>query len=254
MSSPNSLVSVITVCLNAEKTIRQTIESVLKQTYKPIEYIVVDGVSTDSTLKIVDEYRKEIAVVIREKDEGISDAFNKGIRSANGEYIQILNADDMLEKDKIECSINILQKNPQAGYVFGDIIVLDESGKTVLRIIGNNSYATSIHRTMDRMNHPTVFARRKLYDNYGLFDLQWKVAMDYEWMLRVHKNGEHGIYSPDVCVTMRRGGNSDRQRTAAYREVRDISILHGYNNVFARAYYALRLVKNFLLKLIGMRL
>lgn len=246
------LVSVVTVCLNSARTIRRTIESVLGQSYSPIEYIIIDGVSTDGTLDIIREYGNRIAVVVSEKDAGISDAFSKGIARARGEFVQLLNADDWLPADKIEKSVAVLNANPTVVYVFGDIVQHGDDGSE--RVVkGDSAYKRKIDLTMTRMNHPTMLVRRTAYEQYGAFHKEWKVSMDYDWILRLHKAGETGIYSPDVCVNMNLGGVSDRYRIKAFREVRKISIAHGLWAPTAWMYYALRSAKHFGLKLLKQR-
>jgi glycosyltransferase involved in cell wall biosynthesis len=229
------LVSIITVCLNSEKTIRRTIESVIAQAYRNVEYIIIDGGSTDHTLDIIYEYQSQISYLVSEKDEGISDAFNKGIKGSKGEYIQLLNADDYMPPDKIELSINCIMQHPEAAFIFGDLIVINHDGKPVYRLHGDANYTSSITSMVPRVNHPTFFVRRKVYDKYGLFDTTWKIAMDYEWLLRIHKAGERGVYSPDILVYLLEGGiSSDWFKTM--KEARAITIQHGIPSsaVYAR--------------------
>jgi glycosyltransferase involved in cell wall biosynthesis len=252
MADQTSLVSVITVCLNSVSTIRGTIESVINQSYPDIEYIIVDGGSTDGTLQIFADYKNKITHLISEKDNGISDAFNKGLRLAKGEFIQLLNADDVMPKDKIAKSVTKLRAHPECGFIFGDIILRSITGKEK-RISGNADYRKSIFRVMRRINHPTVLARRLLYDKYGLFDVRWKIAMDYEWHLRIDKRGEFGFYSPENVVVMSPLGVSNIKTNVAIREVRDISIMHGYPKVLAYSYYLLRIVKNRIYSILGLR-
>jgi glycosyltransferase involved in cell wall biosynthesis len=227
------LISVITSCLNAEKTIRRTIESVIDQTYKNIEFIIIDGISTDKTLKIINEYNVQISHIISEKDNGISDAFNKGIKISNGEYIQILNADDYLPKDKIEKSINLLIKNPDFAYCYGDIILIDKNQKPLFEIAGDKSYKNKIRFSMPSLNHPTVIAKKSMFEKYGIFDTQWKYAMDYDWLLRLHKNMEVGVYSQEIKVYMQEGGESSKYWVKTELEQMHISIHNGYNSVRA---------------------
>jgi glycosyltransferase involved in cell wall biosynthesis len=252
MADQTPLVSVITVCLNSASTIRDTIKSVINQSYSNIEYIIVDGGSTDGTLQIVADYKNKITHLISEKDNGISDAFNKGLRIAKGEFIQLLNADDVMPKDKIAKSVTKLKAHPECGFVFGDIILRSNTGKEK-RISGNADYRKSISRIMRRINHPTVFARKLLYDKYGLFDVKWKIAMDYEWHLRIDKGGEFGFYYPENVVVMSPLGVSNINTNAAIREVRDISIMHGYPKVLAHSYYLVRIVKNKVYSIFGLR-
>ncbi|MBI5022317.1 MAG: glycosyltransferase [Ignavibacteriales bacterium] len=252
MAAITPLVSIITVCLNSASTIKQTIESVINQSYSNIEYIVIDGGSIDGTLHIIGEYKNRISHLVSEKDNGISDAFNKGLRIAKGEYIQLLNADDLIPRDKIANSVSELISHPECGFVFGDIILQSGKGEDK-RIPGNPDYRQSISRIMRRINHPTVLARRSLYENYGLFDVRWKIAMDYEWHLRIDKKGEYGFYSPEIVVMMSPSGVSNINTDAAIREVRDISIMHGYPKMSAQLYYLGRIFKNKIYSVLGLR-
>ena len=227
-------------------------ESVVGQTYPRIEYLIVDGGSTDETLHILGRYRRKLSKVINEQDRGISDAFNKGVNASSGDFIQLLNADDYLAQDKIEKSVMRLQAHPSAGFVFGDIIRIGVNG-TQKRIMGDPHFRRWIRFTMGRLNHPTVLAERNLFERYGLFDERWSTAMDYEWLLRVYNEGIRGIYSPNVITYMGAGGKSEAGAYTAFREVRDISILHGFNSVAAYGYYALRAVKHFVYLKAGLR-
>lgn len=246
------LVSIITICLNSSRTIRRTIESVLNQTYAHIEYIIVDGGSTDATVEIIHEYRNKIATVISEKDAGISDAFNKGLSVSNGDYIQFINGDDVLHRDKILNSVKALEGDHSAAFVFGDIIKIDKQGKKK-RVPGDPDYTRTIAYVMNRVNHPTMLVRKSMFALYGNFDTRWKIAMDYDWILRIHTKGEKGIYSPDIIVETEAGGVSDAHRFNAFRECRDISIVHGTGKLFAHGYYNMRVVKHLIYKTAGVR-
>jgi glycosyltransferase involved in cell wall biosynthesis len=252
VETPHPLVSVITVCWNSGKTIKNTIESVLNQTYPHIQYIIVDGGSTDETLNIINNYRNRIAALVSEKDDGISDAFNKGLRLATGKYVQILNSDDRLDLHKIERSVNLLENNTDFGFVFGDV-TKEREGGVFERIAGNKDYVKAIHYTMPKLNHPTVLARKELYDRYGGFEKQWKLAMDYDWLLRIHLAGVRGFYSDSLIVHMNAGGLSDAHAYGSFREVKNISIKHGFNKLGAFLYYYMRCVKHFMLLRLGIR-
>ena len=121
------LVSIVTTCFNAEKTIERTIKSVINQNYSNIEYIIIDACSTDKTIKIIKRYENHINYFLSEKDNGISDGWNKGIKKCKGEFIQILNSDDYMPKNKIIESINCFKKHPDASYVFGDLIMVNKN-------------------------------------------------------------------------------------------------------------------------------
>ncbi|MDA1060740.1 MAG: glycosyltransferase family 2 protein [bacterium] len=244
MSIP--LVSVITVCRNAEHTIRRTIESVLSQSYKNIEYIIIDGCSEDNTSNIVKEFNTGISLFLREKDQGISDAFNKGIRLAKGEFIQILNADDYFPADKIEKSVELLVTHPIHSYCFGDIVLIDDHQNPTFRIEGDPQYYRMIRYFMPRINHPTVLSRKSTYEKYGMFDTQWKNSMDYDWLLRLHINSEKGIYSPKIVAFMQEGGQSGRNWIKTQIDELHVSMHNGLNPLVAYAIFYMRFLRTFI--------
>lgn len=177
------LFSVITPCFNSEETIARTLESVLAQTCKDYEYIIVDGASTDSTLKIIDSYKSKFGdklTVISEPDHGIYDAMNKGIHAAQGEIIGIVNSDDFYEKDCLEY---VKQKyDPKIPYqiLYGIMRVVDLQGDE-LGIHFNH------HRNMkaEMINHPASFVTKALYEKYGCYDVKYKSAADFDFMLKM---------------------------------------------------------------------
>ncbi len=120
------LVSIITVCLNSEKTIEQTIQSVINQTYPNIEYIIIDGKSTDRTLEIIDKYKGKISILVSESDEGIYDAMNKGLKLATGELIGIINSDDWYESDAVETIVNSFLADRNVQVIYGNMDVYDQ--------------------------------------------------------------------------------------------------------------------------------
>ena len=240
--SERPLVSIITVVLNNEETIEQTIKSVINQTYSNIEYIIIDGGSTDGTLDIIRNYDDQIAYWLSEPDKGISDAFNKGIRLSTGEFIGILNADDWLSKDQVGNGVKAL-KNSSADFVFGDLLFHNSDGMVIYRINGDANYANIIHSKMPELCHPTVLARRQAFEQIGLFETQYRYAMDYEWLLRLHVHGRFGIYAKGIIGHMRVGGISDKSYLRALKEVRDIAIHYGQNRVIAYYFYIYRIIK-----------
>lgn len=198
---PDPLVSIITIVYNGETHIEHAIKSVLEQTYFNIEYIIVDGGSTDSTPSIVNMYRNRIQKVISEKDRGISDAFNKGIRSASGEIIGILNADDWYENDTVEM---VVANSTSADVIYGDMRFWNNDEVDFV-VKGNHSL---LEHEMT-LNHPTVFVRKAIYETIGLFDEQYKCAMDYDMLLRLKVSGSKFVHIPKVLANMRWGGFSD---------------------------------------------
>ncbi|MBM4184022.1 MAG: glycosyltransferase [Gemmatimonadetes bacterium] len=239
------LVSVVTACYNAGGTIGRAIESVLAQTYPFIEYIVIDGGSSDDTLRVVNEMGSAMPKlkVVSEPDRGISDAFNKGIALATGNYVQLLNADDYLPPTKIADSVQLMQENPHADFAFGDLMLVDHRGVPFIEIEGNANYARTVNRSMPRVNHPTFFVRESVYRLYGGFEERWSFAMDYDWLLRVTKAGVRGVYSPKIHAQMQAGGASWRNPIRCMNEERLISVSHGRGRVSAAMYFLMRVAK-----------
>lgn len=172
----NHIVSIITPCLNSAKTIRQTIESVLHQTYESIEYIIIDGGSEDGTLDIISEYETLFTTGLRyisEKDTGIYDAMNKGIGLATGDVIGIINSDDWYEPDAVERVMECFAKT-DADVVYGELWMIDENGER----------ASCTSRSIFPP-HPSTFIKREIYQKYGMFDSNYRIASDRELLLRL---------------------------------------------------------------------
>jgi glycosyltransferase involved in cell wall biosynthesis len=195
------LVSIITIVYNGEKFIRHAVESVISQTYPRIEYIVIDGGSRDATLSILNEYKDSINHLVSEKDKGISDAFNKGLKIATGDLIGIINADDFYEKDTVKLVVNNLG---DSAVIYGNLR-LWKSGKPDFILHGNHSFITNEMT----INHPTVFVRRSCYEAYGGFDERYKCAMDYDLLLRLYINNCKFKYLDATLANMRWEGMSD---------------------------------------------
>lgn len=213
------LVTIITVCYNSEKTIAQTIESVLRQTYSDIEYLIIDGKSSDGTMKIVENYRMafgERMKVVSEPDNGIYDAMNKGIRMASGELIGIINSDDFYEQDAVE---NMVRHMPKESYavLYGEMRNLIDGVEDSVTIV-------SPHFLERRsMNHPSCFITKKAYEKYGMYDTQYCCVADYDLFLRYKKHTEIAfvpVYA--IIANMRSGGASSTQR--AFFDLLDLKV------------------------------
>jgi glycosyltransferase involved in cell wall biosynthesis len=235
-------VSVITTVRNGEKTLARTIDSVRAQEIPDLEYIIVDAGSRDSTLDIVRANTDVVTLWKSEPDRGISDGFNKGIVLAQGKYVTLLNADDWLSPGQLAYGIETLERTG-ADFVFGDLTYHDGAGVPLYRIAGEENYARRIGHVMPALNHPSVIVRRDVYERFGLFDLNLKLAMDYELLLRLHRAGCRGVYDSRILGHMSLEGASDAQSRAALAEVRDISIRHGEPPLSARLRFLFRLVK-----------
>ncbi len=176
-------ISVITVCKNSESTIERTIESVLMQTYKSTEYIIVDGKSTDKTLPIINKYRDKISSVISEKDSGIWQAINKGIAIATGDIIICLNANDVFYKSNVIEKVEAEFTSSDADLIYGDLIILDpKTGKTNYK---KTSYVDRLFLYNNSLPHPSTACRIDLFKRYGFFNEKFRIAGDYDWFLRV---------------------------------------------------------------------
>ncbi len=217
--------SIITAALNSAKTVEDTVKSVLGQSYGDIEYIIVDGGSTDGTLDIIERYKDKIAKVVSEKDGGIFDAFNKGIAMATGDIVGILNSDDFYASDSVIQDVMEKFAASSADTVYGDLEYVDPVDTSkVIRGWKAGEYRKSRFRSGWMPPHPTFFVKRSLYDRYGGFNTWMKISNDYELELRfLYKNNATAAYVPKVLVKMRAGGNSDgsfKRRYLANKEDR----------------------------------
>lgn len=204
-------VSVITVCFNSAETIEATLQSVIAQDYKDLEYIIVDGRSSDNTLRIVDRYKANISKIISEKDDGIYFAINKGITAATGDIIAILHADDFYTDTSVISTVVKTFEAKNTDTVYGDLQYVDrEDTAKVKRHWHSGVYTHGLFRKGWMPPHPSFFVRKKCYDQYGLFNTALRSAADYEMMLRLlHKHQCSTAYIPQVLVKMRVGGKSN---------------------------------------------
>lgn len=191
MNNKKLIVSIITVCYNAEKFIENAIQSVLSQDYKNIEYIIVDGGSTDKTLEIVNTYKDKIAKVISERDKGIYDAMNKGIAVSTGEILYFLNSDDRLYDPTVISKIsNEFDTFPEIGVAYGKVLKIDQSFQ--IKQTQSDSDISELHSRQDIIMRGVCqqrfFARKYLFNRYGLFNISYKVCADVDWILRLVNN------------------------------------------------------------------
>ncbi len=220
--------SIITPSYNSAQTISDTIESLIGQTHREIEYLIIDGASTDKTVALIADYQKLFPIrLISESDSGLYDAMNKGIKLATGEIIGILNSDDFYYDANVLTKINnIFETNQDVDAVYGDLVYVDKDdiSKTV-RYWQSGKYQESKINNGWIMPHPTFFVRKKVYDKCGkIFDTNFSVAADYELMLRLLKVNKIKVqYLPEILVKMRTGGKSGRsllQRLRGWQELR----------------------------------
>jgi glycosyltransferase involved in cell wall biosynthesis len=204
-------ISIITVVYNGENTIRDTIESVLSQDLPNLEYIIIDGKSSDSTVDIIKSYGNQITRFLSEQDGGIYDAMNKGIRLATGDIIGILNSDDLYANNQILSEVAQKFNCNTIDAVYGDLVYVD--GNDLGRIRRNwkaGEYQEGLFLWGWMPPHPTFFIRKEWYEKHGDYRLDLGSAADYELMLRmIHKHKANPSYIPEVMVRMRVGGISN---------------------------------------------
>lgn len=205
------LVSIITVCYNSAKTIEDTIQSVTSQSYSNIEYLILDGGSTDNTMDLVNSFKNEIAFINSEKDKGMYDAINKGIELCKGEVIGILNADDFYIDDKVIGEVVAKMQEEKADSLYSDLYYVSANDTNkVIRNWVSGKYNRQKFLFGWMPPHPTFFLMRAAYEKYGNFNLSLKSAADYELMLRfLYKNNISTCYLPRPLVRMRVGGVSN---------------------------------------------
>ncbi|MVM41900.1 glycosyltransferase [Spirosoma sp. HMF3257] len=216
-------VSIITVVYNGAAFIRDCIESILNQTYSDIEYIIVDGQSTDGTVEIVQSYGTKVARFISEPDKGLYDAMNKGIGLATGEVIGLLNADDFYRHNRVIENMVATFKRTDSDAVYGDMLYVDRTNPKILKRYWRSGwYGENAFLWGWMPGHLSFFAKRWLYEQYGTFRLDMKSAADYELLLRfIHKNKAKLAYMDEVTIVMRAGGISNsslQNRLRANRE------------------------------------
>ncbi|WP_289054451.1 glycosyltransferase family 2 protein [Carboxylicivirga marina] len=219
-------VSIVTVVYNGEKYIERTIRSVLSQTYNNIEYIIIDGGSEDGTIEIIKKYESKISCWYSEPDKGISDAFNKGIRKASGEIIGLLNADDWFEENAVDAILGVLS-DEKYDFALGYLKKYTDSGTYIS--YPENLYSKSFRYRALIFNHPSCFFRKTMYNSHGLYDINLRFAMDYDYILRAINGGSRYGVVKDVIVNMQDGGMSETHIINTMKEVTQISINHGAN-------------------------
>lgn len=204
-------VSIITVCRNAEHTLETTIQSVLVQDYRNIEYIVVDGASTDATLQIIEKYRNRISKCISEKDDGMYYAINKGIQLSNGEIVGLLHADDFYPHEKIISRIVREFEEKKTDSIYGDLQYVHRNHpEKVFRYWKSKPFCTENFLKGWMPPHPSFFVKKWCYDKFGLYNTSLSISADYELMLRfLYKHKISASYISEVLVKMRVGGMSN---------------------------------------------
>ena len=198
-------VSIVTVCFNSEKTIERTIKSVLNQTYTNLEYVIIDGKSSDKTIDIIKKYEAEFIdrdfryIYISEKDKGMYDAMNKGVKIASGKIIGILNSDDWYEEQAVEKIVNAYQDNG-LGDIFMGAIRIFNGKNIIIKYAKDRKYKTSRN-----FNHPAMFVTKECYKDVGDYGIS-NVHDDYGWYLKALKMGKRVVVISDILTNYPTGG------------------------------------------------
>lgn len=202
--SAHPLVTIFTAVKNRKETLPKTIMSVLSQSYLNIEYVVVDGASTDGTLEVIKQFDDKIDFWISEPDSGTSDAFNKAISMAQGDFIFWMSSDDWIYPDFIETAVQTLLRSG-ADFVFGDMVMY-KNGDAVAVCKGDKDYVKSMMSGNPHFNYPSMVIKRECFQKLGLIDTTYRIINDYEWTLRLHLHGGKGFYNSSLSVHRRVGG------------------------------------------------
>jgi len=229
-------ITIVTVTLNSEQYLENTITSVVNQTYPFIEYIIVDGQSTDGTFDIIKKYEHRISQWISEQDRGIADAMNKGIAMASGDFILFLHSDDyLLEKNSVEKVVSFMDGN-------NDIFAFSILFQTKSTLYKHKSVWNPLFNFKTKLFHQGVFCRRDLFDNIGLFDIQFQIAMDYDFFLRAYrKNCPVKLINNSVTVMRDTGISSKKDWLSLEKRFSEEKKVHfkNCNSIIAKGVYRL---------------
>lgn len=206
-------ISVITITFNSEKTLERTIKSIIQQNYKNLEYIIVDGGSTDGTLNIIDKYKNYITKWISEPDEGISNAFNKGIKMATGDIIGIINSDDGLLLNALETINN--EYDETVDVYRGKLLLWKEDTDTKVEEIPSMHFSFA---GMNNISHQSTFVTKRAYEKFGNYDESCKYVMDYDLLLRFEQKGAKFKYVDSTLAFYSLGGITFSKYTKQRRD------------------------------------
>jgi glycosyltransferase involved in cell wall biosynthesis len=249
-------ISVITIVRNGMPFLEQTINSVLSQCYRNFEYIVIDGGSTDGTVDVIKSRESGITKWVSEKDEGIADAFNKGLSLATGDYILFLNSDDALANPNVLGGMaEKIVENEFPALIYGDCDVLDRSSEQILYRAIIKFFPDGLRRGQ-MLPHPSLFTKRSYFEKYGAFDTQFKIAMDYEWLLRGGFK-QRIVHVPLLVTNVRTGGISTLNQSLVVDEIVLALKKNGYISsrwaeLKMRGYFYARSLTRFILNCVGL--
>ena len=260
-SQINPLISIITVVYNGKKSLEQTIQSVINQSYKNKEYIIIDGGSTDGTVEIIKQYEPYLNYWISESDRGIYDAMNKGIKLAKGKIIGILNSGDLYSQNALQEVAELYSLNQASEYLIitGAMIRFDNKAK--IEFIQKRNQ-TDLNRKINLgmpLNHPATFITKNVYETIGYFDPELQICGDYDLIFRsYHSQLVKFIFTDSVLASMSMGGVSESFAGIAIRAREALKIRQNKLNIVYNALISLRLlligyVKHLLVSFMGQK-
>jgi len=247
-------ISIITVSFNSQSTIKHTIQSVASQDYQNKEYILIDGASTDWTLDIISFLKDKINYFVSEKDNGIYNAMNKGIKASSGDIIGILNSDDFYSNNEVLSKVANIFEETDCDCLYGDLVYVDKGdARNIVRYWKSGEFSKRKLRMGWMLPHPTFFVKKEIYEKYGLYNLKLKTAADYEMILRLLHNDSIKVeYLPEILIKMRIGGESNSSFLNRLKGNYEDNLAWDMNNLrkppFIRFLKPLRKIKQFFKK------
>ncbi|MFY7838615.1 MAG: glycosyltransferase family 2 protein [Lacibacter sp.] len=235
-------ISIITVVYNRAATIERAIRSVLSQTYNNIEYIIIDGASKDGTAAIIQQYKDRVHTIVSEKDNGMYDALNKGIRLASGDVVGILHADDEFAHDTVlEQIAKRFALDREVEAVYGDVgFVREGESNKIIRYYSSAIFKTKLFTWGFMPAHPTFFCYRRFFEEFGYYRTDLQIAADFDLLLRfLRKHQLYAVYIPEMLVRMNMGGKSTNGLSSTLRinkEIKQILKDHQLPSSYVRLY------------------
>lgn len=228
-------ISVVTACLNSEKDIEKTIQSVIQQKNCELEYIIVDGGSTDRTLSIINKYKSDIDIIISEKDQGIYDAYNKGLQLATGDAIYILNSDDYFYNNFVlENITTIFEENEQYVAVYGNVLQVNE--RTEVKRVAGHSISWNTLRRGNMIPHQGLFVKTEIFKKYNYFDDTFRIAGDFDFVAKLVKEYEQQMYYTNQTIAVyKMEGISNTVRGKILMNKEFIEVIQKYSDVEEKA-------------------
>jgi glycosyltransferase involved in cell wall biosynthesis len=231
-------VSIITVVWNNQETIQTSIDSVLGQVYKDIEYIVIDGGSIDETVNVIKKYRDKIDIFLSEPDKGLYDALNKGIKLSTGDIIAILHSDDVFYDEHVVSDMVDRMHVTNAEFCFSDLVIINNN--QILRYYMAHYYKQWLFRIGWLPPHPTCFIKKSLFDEFGLYSTKYKGAGDFDFLVRIFYGRDiKWAYLNRITVKMQYGGISNSGWRSKVSNAKEISKILKNNNVFSLVIFQL---------------